>query len=47
MLCRPDGDGQVIEGDAEPMAIGDAGSDVVVAAAKVLHERVPGGEEPR
>ena len=47
MLCRSDGDGQVVEGDAEPMAIWDVGGDVVVAAAKVLHERVPGGEDPR
>jgi hypothetical protein len=44
MLCRSDGDGQVVEGDAGPMAIWDAGGDVVVAAAKVLRERVPGGE---
>jgi hypothetical protein len=40
------GDCQV-EGDAEPVVIGDVGGDVVMAAAKVLHKRVPGGEEPR
>ena len=27
--------------------MGDAGGDVVVAAARVLHERVTGGENPR
>jgi hypothetical protein len=26
---------------------GDAGGDVMVAAAQVLHERVTGGEDPR
>jgi hypothetical protein len=30
-----------------PVAAGDVSGDVVVAAAKVLHERVPGGEDPR
>jgi hypothetical protein len=47
MLCRSDGDGQVVKGDAEPVAVGDVGGDVVVAAVKVLHERVPGGKDPR
>jgi hypothetical protein len=28
-------------------AIGDVGGDVVLAAAKVLHEHVTGGEDPR
>ena len=47
MLCWSDGDCQVVEGDAEPLAVGEVGGDVVVAAAKVLHERVTGGEDPR
>ena len=47
MLCRSDGDCQVVEGDAEPLAVGEVGGDVVVAPAKVLHERVTGGEDPR
>src|SRR5260370_30863284 len=44
MLCWSDGDGKVIEGDPEPVAGGDAGGDVVVAAAQVLREGVTGGE---
>jgi hypothetical protein len=47
MLCRSDGDCQVVEDDAEPVAVGDVGGNVVVAAAKVPHERVPGGEDQR
>ena len=47
MLSRSDGDCEVVEGDAEPVTVGDVGGDVVVAKAKVLHERVPGGEDPR
>ena len=46
MLCWSDGDGKVIEGDAEPVAGEDAGGDVVVAAAQVLREGVTGGEGP-
>ena len=46
MLCWSDGDGKVIEGDPEPVAGGDAGGDVVVAAAQVLREGVTGGEGP-
>lgn len=38
---------QVVEGDAEPVAAGDLGSDAVVAAAQVLHKCVTGGEGPR
>jgi AAA ATPase domain len=47
MLCRSDGDCQVVEGDAEPLAGEEVGGDVVVAAAKVLHEGMSGGEDPR
>src|SRR5258708_16755569 len=46
MPCWSDGDGKVIEGDAEPVAAGDAGGDVVVATAQVLREGVTGGEAP-
>ena len=35
------------EGGAEPVAVGGVGGDVVVAAAKGLHESVSGGEDPR
>jgi len=41
------GDCQVVEGDAEPVAVGDVGGDVVVVAAQVLHEGVTGGEGRR
>ncbi len=47
MLCWSDGDCQVIESDAEPVAAGDVGGDVVAAAAQVLHEGVTDGEGPR
>jgi hypothetical protein len=42
-----DGSCEVVEGDAEPVAGGDVGGDVVVAAAQVLHERVADSEDPR
>ena len=42
-----DGDCQVVEGDAEPVAVGDVGGDVVVVAAQVLHEDVARGEDQR
>jgi hypothetical protein len=38
------GDRQVIQGDTEPVAVGDVGGDVVVVAAQVLHKGVTGGE---
>ena len=47
MLCGSDGHVQVVKGDAKPVAVGDVGDDVVVSAVKVLHERVPGGQDPR
>jgi hypothetical protein len=47
MLRWSDGECEVVEGGAEPVAVRDVGGDVVVAAAEVLHERVPGGEDPR
>jgi len=45
--ARSDGEGEVVEGDAGPVAGRDFGGDVVVAAAQVLHEGMPGGEDPR
>src|SRR6266700_133726 len=42
-----DGEREVVEGDAEPVAAGDVGGDVVMAAAQILHEGVTGGEGPR
>jgi hypothetical protein len=47
MLRWSDGGGEVFEGDAEPVVVGDVGSDVVVAAAQVLHQGMAGGEDPR
>ena len=32
---------------AEPVVAGDFGSDVVVAAAEILHEGMTGGRDPR
>jgi hypothetical protein len=46
-VLRSDSECKTVEGRAEPVAGGDVGSDVVVAAAKVLHEGVAGGEDPR
>ena len=45
-LVGSDGEGEVVEGDAEPVAALDLGSDVVVAAAQVLHEVMSRGEDP-
>ena len=42
-----DGECEVIEGDAEPVAARSLGSDVVVAAAQVLGESMSYGEDPR
>ena len=47
MLRWSDGDGQIVEGDAEPVASLDVGGDVTVAAAQILHKCVTGGEDPR
>jgi hypothetical protein len=41
-----DGEREVVECRPEPVAAGDFGSDVVVAAAEVLDEGMPGGEGP-
>jgi hypothetical protein len=38
-----DGEREVVECHAEPVAAGDFGSDVVVTAAEVLHEGMTGG----
>ena len=48
MLRWSDGDGQTVEGDAEPVASLDVvRGDVTVAAAQILHKCVTGGEDPR
>ena len=47
MLHWSGGDGQIVEGDAEPVASLDVGGDVIVAAAQILHKGVTGGEDPR
>ena len=47
MLRWSDGNGEVVEGDAEPVVSLDVGGDVAVAAAQVLHEGVTGGQDPR
>ena len=39
-----DGEREVVERGLEPVAAGDFGGDVVVAAAQILHERVTGGQ---
>ncbi len=41
-----DGDREVVEGDAKPVAVEGVSGDVVVAAAHVLHEGVTGGDDP-
>ena len=47
-VVRPsDGDRELVEGLAEPVAVGYVGGDLVVAAAEVLDEGVPGGDDPR
>jgi hypothetical protein len=45
--ARSDCQSELVEDRAEPVAGGDVGGDVVVAAAQVLHEGVTGGEDPR
>jgi hypothetical protein len=44
---RSDGHRELVKGCADPVAAGDVGGEFVVAAADVLHERVPGGDDPR
>lgn len=41
-----DGEDEVIECHAEPVAAGDFSSDVVVAAPEILHEGMASGEDP-
>jgi len=47
MLCGPDGGGEVVKGDPEPVAGRDVGGDLVVGAAHVLDEGMTGGQDPR
>jgi hypothetical protein len=45
-LAGSDGEGEVVEGDAEPVSTRGLGGDVVVAAAQVLDEGMSCGEDP-
>jgi hypothetical protein len=45
-LAGSDGEGKVVEGDAEPVSTRGLGGDVVVAAAQVLDEGMSCGEDP-
>jgi hypothetical protein len=38
---------ELVEGCADPVAGGDVGGEFIVAAAEVLDERVPSGDDPR
>jgi hypothetical protein len=42
-----DGARKLLEGDTDSTVSRFVGTKFVVAAAQVLHERVPGGEDPR
>ena len=42
-----DGHRELVEGCACPVAGGHVGGEFIVAAAEVLHERVPGRHDPR
>lgn len=41
-----DGEGEVIEGGAEPVTARSLGGDLVMAAAEVLHEGMVGSQDP-
>jgi hypothetical protein len=45
-ISRSDGGRELVEGHAEPVAVGGVGGEFVVAAADVLHERMAGGQDP-
>jgi len=42
-----DGRRELVECCADPVAGGAIGGEFIVAAAEILHERVPGGDDPR
>ena len=44
-MFRSDCQGKFIEDHAELAAVWDVGGDVIVAAAEIRHERMPGGED--
>ena len=46
-MLRSDCQGKFIEDHAELAAVRDVGGDVILAAAEILHERMPSGEDPR
>lgn len=45
-VAGSDSEGEVVEGDAEPVAARDPGGNVVVAAAQVLNEGMSRSENP-
>lgn len=45
--CWSDGKRELVEGVPEPVAAGDIDGEFIVTTADVLHERVPGGDDPR
>ena len=46
-ISLSDDDRELVEGDAEPVAGGNVGGELVVTAADVLHQSMPGGHDPR
>jgi len=47
MLGGSDGGCEAVKGDAEAVAAGGVGGDLVVAAAQGLDEGMTGGQDPR
>jgi hypothetical protein len=47
IIGRSDGHCELVESLTETVAGGDVSSDLLVAAAQMLHERVTGGQDPR
>ena len=46
MTVWSDGHGELVECRADAVPGGDVGGEFVVAAAQILDERVPGGDDP-
>jgi hypothetical protein len=47
MIRLSNGRRELVEGCLDAVAGGDIGGDFVVAAAEILGERMPGGDDPR
>jgi hypothetical protein len=47
MIGWSDSHCELVEGCAEAVAVRDVGGEFVVAAAQILDERMPGGDDPR